>query len=479
MCVGELMIILDATIVNIAIPEAQRSLGFSDGDRQWVVTAYALAFGSLLLIGGRVGGVIGRRAAIVLGLVGFGLASVLGGAAVDLRMLILARALQGMFAALLAPALLAVITTTFSDERERGKAFGIFGSVAAGGGAVGLLLGGVLTEYFSWRWTLYVNAVLAVVGVLAVLVTLGPQGRERGQRMDLAGTVTITVSLVGLVYGFDHAYDNGWTDPVTLACLIGGALLMVAFLAIESRVSHPILPLRVLASRIRGCSLLVLFVGSVGLFAETLLLTYYLQENLGFSPVQAGLAFLPQTVGAVGASLASGVLLPRWSGRVLIPAGMVATAGGLFLLGRIEAADGYATVVLPGVTLVGIGLGLALAVALNLGVDGVLPEDAGVASAAVNAVQQVGGSIGPSLFNTIAGSAFAGYLVRYASTAPDERLRTAATVHSYSVAFDVAAAVVLGTAIVSAAMLRGRREPSAAHSTTTVGGRRATSGASR
>lgn len=467
MCVGELMIILDATIVNIAIPEAQRSLGFSDADRQWVVTAYALAFGSLLLIGGRVADLIGRRAAILIGLVGFGLASALGGASVDLRMLIVARALQGVFGALLAPALLAVITTTFTDDRERGKAFGIFGSVAAGGGAAGLLLGGVLTEYFSWRWTLYVNTALAAVGVLAALATLGPQGRERGQRMDLAGTVTIAVSLVGLVYGFDHAYEHGWTDPLTLACLTGGVLLLAAFLVVESRVAHAILPLRVLASRIRGASLLVLFVGSVGLFAESLLLTYYLQENLGFSPIQAGLAFLPQTVGAVGASLASGVLLRRLPGTVLIPVGMVMTAGGLFLLGRIEAADGYASVVLPGVTLVGAGLGVALAVAINLGIDGVQPEDAAVASATVNAVQQVGGSIGPSLFNTIAGSAFAGYLVSNASATSDERLRALATVHSYSVSFDVAAAIVLGTAIVGAAMLRRRRDLAAADPTTT------------
>lgn len=382
-------------------------------------------------------------------------------------MLIVARALQGVFGALLAPALLAVITTTFTDERERGKAFGIFGSVAAGGGAAGLLLGGVLTEYFSWRWTLYVNTALAAVGVLAALATLGPQGRERGQRMDLAGTVTIAVSLVGLVYGFDHAYEHGWTDPLTLACLTGGALLLAAFLVVESRVAHPILPLRVA----RLTDPWSLAAGAVCWQRRPV------RRVAAADLLPAGEPRFQPHPGRPGFPAADRRRRRRVPGQRR-PAASAAghgahpgrdgmTAGGLFLLGRIEAADGYASVVLPGVTLVGAGLGLALAVAVNLGIDGVQPEDAAVASATVNAVQQVGGSIGPSLFNTIAGSAFAGYLVSNASATSDERLRALATVHSYSVSFDVAAAIVLGTAIVGAAMLRRRRDPAAADPTTT------------
>ena len=455
MCTAQLMVILDATIVNIALPDAQRSLGFDAADRHWVVTAYALVFGSLLLVGGRVADLIGRRRAVLIGLAGFGLASALGGAAADFRMLVLARALQGLFGALLAPATLAVITTTFTDPLERGRAFGIYGAVSAGGGAAGLLLGGVLTEYASWRWTLYVNTALAAVGVLGALATLAHHERVRGQRPDLAGAATITVGLFGLVYGFSNAYEQGWTAGLTLVCLAGGALLIAAFLVIESRVADPILPLRVLASRVRGASLLVLFLGSVALFAETLFLTYYLQENLGFTPVQAGLAFLPQTVGAVAASLASAVLLRRLSGRVVLPAGMVLAAGGAVVLGRVDGSGDYASVVLPGSLLIGAGIGLAFSIAVNLGVHGTRDEDAGVASASVAAVQQMGGSIGPSLFNTIAGTVAAGYLATRATG--DDRVLAAAAAESYGVSFDIAAAVLAGAALVSAGMLRTRR----------------------
>lgn len=460
MCTAQLMVVLDATVVNIALPDAQRSLGFDDADRQWVVTAYALAFGSLLLIGGRVADRIGRRTAILVGLAGFGLASALGGAATNFPVLVAARALQGVFGALLAPATLAVITTTFSDPRERGKAFGIYGSVSAGGGAVGLLLGGVLTEYATWRWTLYVNAVLAVVGVLGVLAALAHHERERGQKHDIAGTAAITFGLFALVYGFSNAAQHGWTDPLTVACLAAGVVLTAAFLAVESRVPAPVLPLRVLASRVRGASLLVLFLGSVGLFAEILFLTYYLQDNLGFSPIQAGLAFLPQTIAVVGASLASGVLLRRLPGRALIPIGMTVAAGGTFLLGGIGTANRYASVVLPGVVLIGAGLGLALSVAINLGVQGVRDDDAGVASATVNAVQQMGGSIGPSLFNTIAASVLAGYVASrggdLGAGSVDDGLLALAEVHSYSVAFRIAAAILLAAALTSGLMLRTR-----------------------
>ncbi len=461
MCIAQLMIILDATILNVALPDAQRSLGFGAAERHWVVTAYALAFGSLLLIGGRIADLIGRRKAVLIGLIGFGLASGLGGASVDLTMLIVARALQGVFGALLAPAALAVITTTFTNVRERGKAFGIYGSVSAGGGAAGLLLGGVLTEYVSWRWTLYVNVVLALIGTLAALATLRDQKRERAQRLDIAGTVTVTLGLLGLVYGFSNAYEHGWNDPITILSLAGGVILIAGFAVIESRVSHPILPLRVLASRVRSASLLVLFLGSVGLFTVILFLTYYLQENLGFTPLQAGLAFLPQALGAVGASLASGILLRRLPGSLLISIGLTMAAAGSFLLGRIGAEDTYASVVLPGVTLLGAGVGLALSIALNLAIFGVRPEDAGVASASANAVQQIGGSIGPSLFNTIAGSALATYVasrgVDVATLSGDDPLLGLGAVYSYSVAFNIIGAILLVGAVLGGLLIETHR----------------------
>ena len=455
MCIAQLMVILDATIVNVALPDAQRDLGFDSADRHWVVTAYALVFGSLLLVGGRVADLIGRRTAVLVGLAGFGLASAFGGAADSFTALVAARALQGLFGALLAPAALAVITTTFTDPGERGRAFGIYGAVSAGGGAAGLLLGGALTEYASWRWTLYVNTALAAVGVLGALATLAASERVRGQRPDLGGAATITVGLFALVFGFSNAYRSGWADALTVVCLAGGAVLIAAFVVVESRVADPILPLRVLASRVRGASLLVLFLGSVGLFAETLFLTYYLQENLAFSPLQAGLAFLPQALGAVAASLLSGLLLRRVPGRVILPAGMGLAAGGAFVLGRIGGAGDYATAVLPGSLLIGAGIGFAFSIAVNLGVHGVRQQDAGVASAAVGAVQQMGGSIGPSLFNTIAGTVAAGYLATRPSA--DDSVLAAAAAESYGVSFDIAAAVLVGAALISAAMLRTRR----------------------
>lgn len=451
MCVAQMMVILDATIVNIALPNAQKSLHFDAADRQWVITAYALAFGGLLLIGGRLADYVGRRSAVLLGLVGFGFASALGGAATNFTMLVIARGVQGAFGALLAPATLAVITTTFTGERERGKAFGIYGSVSAGGAAVGLLLGGVLTEYATWRWTLYVNVALAIVGSVGTLLLLDRQRTPAPQRLDIVGTTLITGGLFGLVFGFANADRHGWADGVTLTFLVAGAALTVAFVAVESWVRNPILPLRVIASRTRGAALLALFLGSVGLFAEFLFLTYYLQQTLGYSPIQAGLAFLPQTAGTVvAASIGSGYLLVRLSGRVLIPAGMLLAAGGMALLALIGPHGHYASTILPGVILIGSGLGLALATAINLGIMGVAPEDAGVASAAVNAVQQIGASIGPSLFNTIAGSVVASYLVRHAGQRSADSLANA---HSYSVSFAIAAAVFLGASVLCALLL--------------------------
>jgi EmrB/QacA subfamily drug resistance transporter len=463
-CVAQLMIILDATIVNIALPDAQRSLHFSVADRQWIVTAYALTFGSLLLIGGWLSDLFGRRTSLVVGLAGFGIASAVGGAATSFGMLVGARAAQGAFGALLAPTVLAIVATTFTDEGERGKAFGVFGSVSAAGAAIGLLLGGVLTEYATWRWTLYVNLAFAAVGIVGTLALVKHERSGVHHRADLPGTAAITLGLFGLVYGFSNAAQHGWTDAVTLAALAAGAMLIGAFLLIEGRVANPILPLRVLASRTRGASLLVLFLAGVGFFSEFLFLTFYLQQNLGYSPVKAGLAFLPQTVGTVvAASIGSGYLLKRVSGRVLIPAGMLLAAIGMFLLSRIGVDAQYVTIVLPGIILIGAGIGLAFTVAINLGVDGVEAEDAGVASAAVNAMQQIGGAVGPSLFTTIAASALATYVASHAGHDPARSARDAgilasATVHSYTVAFAIAAAIFLCAALLSALMLHPSRK---------------------
>ena len=436
------------------LPGAQADLAFDDADRQWVVTAYALTFGSLLLIGGRLVDVLGRRTAVLVGLAGFGVASALGGAAASFELLTGARALQGVFAALLAPAILAVIATTFTAEAERTRAFGIYGAVSAAGAAMGLLLGGLLTEYASWRWTLYVNLAFAVIAIAGTLALMGHERVRRHQGYDVPGSITITAGLFGLVLGFSSAERDGWGGAATIGSLVAGILLVAAFFAIERRAAHPALPLRILASPTRSGSLVVLLIGGVALFSELLFLAFYFQETLGYDPVKAGLAFLPQTAGvAVAATVGGATLQQRFSPRVLVAAGLVVAAAGLGLLSQIDREGRYLTLVLPAVVLVGFGIGLSLIMAVNLGVTGVEGEDAGVASAAVNAMQQIGGSLGPALFSTIAASALAGHL------ADNPGREAEAVVHGYAVVFAVAAAILLAGALVAALTLRSDDAP--------------------
>lgn len=461
LALAQVMVVLDSTVVSIALPTAQRDLGFSNADRQWIVTGYALAFGSLLLIGGRLADFFGRRWALLVGLSGFAIASAIGGAAVNFAMLVTARAVQGAFGALLAPAVLALLTTTFTDPKERGKAFGIFGGIAGAGASIGLLLGGFLTEYASWRWTLYVNLVIAAF-VFAGATILLP-GHERSgerERVDVWGTFTITVGLFAVVFGFSNADQHSWSAPLTVISLIGGAVLLVAFVLIEQRTSNPLLPLRVVLDRNRGGAFLVMFLAGIGMFGVFLFLTYYMQAVLGYSAVKSGVAFLPLTgMIIVVASLGSAVLVTKVSSRILIPLGMLMAAFGLFLLTHISLGGNYATVVLPATLVMGAGLGLVFAPGFNLAVLGVESRDAGVASAAVNVMQQIGGSVGTSLFNTIAGSVVATYVIAHldgAKPGTSQYLLTEAKaqLHSYTVAFWIAAAVFLGGAIISALVLR-------------------------
>ena len=461
LAIAQVMVVLDSTIVNIALPTAQTDLGFNNADRQWVVTGYALAFGSLLLIGGRLADFFGRKWALIVGLSGFAIASAVGGAAVNFTMLVSARAVQGAFGALLAPAVLALLTTTFTDTKERAKAFGIFGGIAGGGASLGLLLGGFLTEYASWRWTLYVNLVFAAVAFAGAMVLLPNHKRSQSnEARDTAGAITITAGLFAVVYGFSNADQHGWGATLTIACLAIGAALLVAFVLVEQRASNPILPLRVVLDRNRGGALMVMFLAGIGMFAVFLFLTYYLQAILGYSAVKSGLAFLPLTgMIIVVAVLGSAVLNTRISGRILVPLGMLFAAIGLYLLTHISLGGNYTSVVLPGTILMGIGLGLVFAPGFNLAVLGVEPHDAGVASAAVNVAQQVGGSVGTSLFNTIAGTVVGSYVAAHLAgakpgSAQYNLVQAGAQLHSYTVAFWIASAVFLAGAIVAAIVLR-------------------------
>ena len=291
--VAQLMVVLDSTVVNIALPSAQRSLGFPNSDRQWVVTAYALAFGSLLLVGGRLGDMYSRKWVFITGLAGFAVSSAIGGAAVSFVMLVAARALQGAFGALLAPSALGTLVSTFQDPRERGRAFGVFGSVAAGGGGVGLILGGVLTEYLSWRWTLYVNLVFAAIAIAGALAYMRSSRPAIRPRMDWPGAVLACAGLFLIVFGFSHAETAGWTATLTIGSLVLGLVLIAAFAVAERRSSHPLLPLRVILDRTRGGAYVAVGISGIAIFGVFLFLTYYLQEVKGYSPVASGLAFLP------------------------------------------------------------------------------------------------------------------------------------------------------------------------------------------
>jgi EmrB/QacA subfamily drug resistance transporter len=458
---AQLMVVLDATIVNIALPSAQADLHFSDESRQWVVTAYALAFGSLLLLGGRIGDLFGRKWVFITGLIGFAVASAIGGAAQSFGMLVGARAAQGVFGAMLAPAALSLLTTTFTDPNERNKAFGIFGAIAGSGAAAGLLLGGVLTEYLSWRWCLYVNLAFAGVAAAGAFTLLTNIAQANKPRLDIPGTLTASAGLFSLVYGFSHAAESSWTDATTVGFLVAGLALLAAFVVIQMRVANPLLPLRVVLDRDRGGSYLAMALSAVAMFGVFLFLTYYLQQNLGFSPIQTGLAFLPMTFSImISATTAQTRLMPRTGARPLIGAGLALGAVGMLYLTGIGTDSSYAGHVLPGLIVMGLGLGIVFAPAMSSATLGVEPGDAGVASAMVNTMQQIGGSIGTALLSTLAASATTSALAT--GGAPTKAVVAQAAVHGYTTAFYWSAAIFAVAAVLCTALLRsGVREPSA------------------
>jgi EmrB/QacA subfamily drug resistance transporter len=430
-------------------------------DRQWVVTAYALAFGSLLLLGGRLGDLIGRKTTFLTGALGFAAASAVGGAATSFGMLIAARAAQGAFGALLAPAALSILSTTFSDPKERGKAFGVYGAIVGAGGAIGLVLGGVLTEYLSWRWCLYVNLIFAgLAGTGAVLLLKQHSARSKA-RLDLPGVVLVSASMFSLVYGFSNAATHNWHTPSTYGFLAAGVALLAAFAVSQTRAASPLLPPRVVLDRNRGGAYLAVLIVGAGMFGIFLFLTYYMQQTLHYSPVISGVAFLPMiAMVVVSANLSNVVLLPRLGPRPLVTAGMLLAAASLVWLTRIGMDSGYASAVLGPLMVAGLGFGFTIAPSMNTGTFGVAPADAGVASATLNTGQQIGGSIGTSLLNTIFASAVAGYLTSHLSPAtlvhgrPAPQLTGMSLIHGYTTGFWVAAAIFAAGAVICGALFR-------------------------
>ena len=459
---AQLMVVLDATIVNIALPTAQHALGFSDNERQWIITAYALAFGSLLLLGGRIADIFGRKRAFIIGLVGFAAASAIGGAATSFGMLVAARAFQGAFGALLAPAALSLLATTFINPSERNKAFGIYGAIAGGGGAIGMLLGGVLTEYASWRWCLLVNLFFAAATVIGGAILLVHQKVTNRAKLDVPGAITAALSMFALVYGFTNAPTHGWSSPMTWGFLLAGAVLLAVFSWLQTVVKHPLLPLRVILDRDRGGSYLAMFISGAGMFGVFLFLTYYLQQTLGFSPVSTGLAFLPMIgVLATTASIATTVLVPRFGAKWPLAIGMLLAAVSMAYLAQLTVTSTYAANVLPPLLIMGLGLGLVFAPAMNNATLGVNADDAGVASATVNTMQQVGGSIGTALLSTLAASAATAYAHAHSAGITNAAQAGAVQAHaimaSYTTAFWWSAAIFAVGAIICGALLRPGR----------------------
>ena len=455
---AQLMVVLDLTVMNIALPSAQRALHFTTVDRQWVVTAYTLAFGSLLLLGGKLADLLGRKVTFLIGLAGFAGVSAVGGASVNFAMLITARACQGAFAALLVPSALSLLITTFTEPKDRARAFGVFGAIAGAGGAIGLLLGGALTEYLSWRWTLYVNLVFAGVAFTGGALLLARQPSPIRPRLDIPGVVLVSGALFCLVYGFSNAAAHTWAAASTYGFLAAGAALGVVFAVWQGRAAHPLLPPRVVLDRNRGGAYLSMLIAAAGLFGTFLFLTYYLQQTLGYSPLVTGVAFLPISAGLVVASNVSTiVLMPRVGPRPLVTSGMLAAAGGAAWLAQLGPHTGYAAGVLGPLVLAGLGLGMVIAPVINTGTFGVAPQDAGVASATVTVGQQLGASVGTALLNTIFTGAVTAYLAAHASAARligRQALTGLALSHGYDTAFWWTAGLFAAGAVVGGALLR-------------------------
>ena len=452
--VAQLMVALDSTVMNIALPSVQKDLHYADGDREWIITAYALAFGSLLLLSGRLADRFGRRNLFIAGLIGFAIASGVGGAAQSFGMLVASRAVQGGFAALLAPAALSLLATTFPGGRERARAFGVYASVGIAGSTIGLLVGGVLTEYLSWRWTMYINVVFAVPAAVGAIILLRHSARgDNRDRIDFWGALLVSAGLFGVVYGISNVPNDGWNSPVTIGFLGAGVVLLVVFVLVERRVLLPLLPLRVPLDRTRGAGYLGMFIAASAMLSAVFFMAYYVQTVLGWSAVHSGVAFLPLPVMLVLVAAVIGPRLNRRVGpRIVVPIGMVLGATAMFLFAQVTTTDDYVGHLLPGLLVLGTAMGLIFPTSVSAATLGVRREDAGVASALVNTTQQVGSAIAVAVFNSVATTAAADYLA--AHLPPTPAVLADAAVHSYAIVFASASVIFLIGAVVTALLNR-------------------------
>jgi EmrB/QacA subfamily drug resistance transporter len=461
-CMAQLMVVLDGTIVNIALPHIKNDLGFSNASLPWVVNAYALAFGGLLLLGGRIGDIVGRRKVFIFGVVLFGVASFIGGIAQSEGVLLASRILQGVAAAAASPNALALITTTFPAGKERNRAMAVYAAMSGAGAAIGLILGGALTEA-SWRWTFFINTPIGLIVAVLAFRFLGESARQTG-KFDLPGAITGTAGLTGLVYGLTHAAQKGWGDPVTLAFIIGGLALIAIFLGIEARSRHALLPFRILANRTRGVSFFVMLVVGAAMFSMFYFLGIFVQSIMGYSALKTGFSFLPFSFGIVVAAQVASTLIARMDPRWISGAGGVLVAGGMFGFSRLAVDSTYVTDLLPYILLLSFGMGLIFVPLTLTAVSGVAAEDSGVGSAVLNTVQQIGGAIGLALLGTISTNAikdkFAELSPGLAKAAqsgqsPDQikqlegQFTAVATTHGFTTAFLWSMFLSLGAAVVT------------------------------
>ena len=400
----QLMVVLDITIVNIALPHIQRALDFSTTNLSWVINAYTLTFGGLLLLGGRCGDILGRRRVFVFGVLLFVLASLLGGLAQHPGQLLAARSLQGIGGAIASPTALALITTTFREGPERNRAFGVFAGVSAGGSAIGLLAGGILVEWLDWRWVFFVNVPIGIAIALAAPRYVGTSARRPG-RFDVTGAVLSTVGMVSLVYGFIRAAQDGWRDVLTIAAFVAAVVLLTAFVAVERGSRQPITPLKMFADRNRSGTYGIMLSLAAAMFGMFFFLTLFVQDVLRFSPVIAGLSFLPvSAIIVIGAAISSR-LLPRVGPKPVMVTGALLAAGGLTWLTRVDADSTWLGSIFGPMIVFGLGMGLEFVALTITAVSNVAPHESGAASAMLNATQQVGGSLGLSILVTVFGTA--------------------------------------------------------------------------
>jgi EmrB/QacA subfamily drug resistance transporter len=446
--IAQLMIILDVTVVNVALPSIQRDLNISSINLEWLVNGYSLAFGGLLLLGGRAGDLFGRRRLFILGIIVFTIASLLGGTAMNQTWLIIARVVQGLGGAIIAPTVLSLLTDTFPEGPSRNRAFGVYAAVAGAGGALGLLVGGALTSLESWRWVFFINVPIGILVLVAIPRLFGKNVKRAGN-LDLPGGITVTGGMMGLVYGLSHAGTYGFGDSVTIASLVAAVVLLVAFVVIEMRTFNPLMPLKIFSNKTRSGTYAIALTIGAALFSVFFFLTLFIQNILGYSPLRAGLAFLPLTAGI---SLTAGLVsrsMSKIGPRLPMALGALVAAGGLYWASRLTPGSQYVSGVLGPILVLSVGLGALFVPMTLMAVSGVRPNESGLASALLNTGQQVGGSLGLAVLVNVAASVTSAQIGTGAG-------QVVAVSLGYSRAFEVAAGICLLAFIIAIFTIRAR-----------------------